>query len=229
MPLSPEHEDVLASSPLFRGLGEDDRAALRDLVVERRYARGELIFDQDDPATGFFVVAEGLVKVFRAAGDGRETTLHLVGPPDHFAEAALFGEATYPASAMAAESSTLLFLDKRGFLELITTRPSFALGLFAGMARWLRRLVSLVENLSAAEAPQRLARYLLDLRMQGARDERYVELPAKKHLLAGQLGMSAPTFSRCLAKLENEGLVRVEGRKLFILDADGLDELSGLG
>jgi CRP/FNR family transcriptional regulator len=227
MAVSDDARAALRASGFFSRLGDDDFLRLEAICEEGVWPKGRVIFQQDEPSRGFYLVVEGLVTVYRAAPDGKDTILHLVGPPDCFAEAAIFDEATYPASAACAEQSRLLLIERRGFLALLTERPSFAIGLFSGMASWLKRLVQRVENLSVTEAPQRLARFLLDLKLKGPQGERYVELPAKKYLLAGQLGMTAPTFSRCLARLEEQGLVRVEGRRLVIVNPDGLDELAG--
>lgn len=228
MSLSDDARAAIAASPMFSRLKDADLALLDQCATERRYGRDETVFDHGDTCRGFYLVVDGMVKVYRIGGDGRETVLHLVGPPDHFAEAALFEDLDYPASAICTEESTLVFFERDGFLQLIARHSSFALGLFAGMSLWLRRMVGRVESLTVTDAPQRLARLLVDLKLQGRSGERFVELPARKYLIAGQLGMTAPTFSRCLAKLEADGLVRVEGRKLYVLDADRLEELAGI-
>lgn len=228
MSLSDDARAAIAASPMFCRLKEPDLALLEKCGAERAYGKDETLFAHGDPCRGFYLVVDGMVKVYRVGTDGRETVLHLVGPPDHFAEAALFEDLEYPASAICTEASVLIFFERDRFLHLIAEHSSFALGLFAGLSLWIRRMVGRVEGLTVTDAPQRLARMLVDLKLQGRGGERFVELPARKYLIAGQLGMTAPTFSRCLAKLETDGVVRVEGRKLFVLDPDRLEELAGV-
>ncbi len=212
---------------MFARLSEEDLDAVVAIAEERRVPKGTLMFRQGESCEGFYVVVDGLVNVFRAGPDGRDTIIHLAGAGETFAEAALLQGFDYPASASTAEPCELVWFARDPFLSLVAERPSVSLGMLAGMSQWLRRMVSRIENLTVSESPQRLARFLLDLKLRGGPGERYIELPARKYLVAGQLGMTAPTFSRCLARLEKAGLVKVEGRKLFVLNPDGLDELAG--
>ncbi|GAB4224076.1 MAG: cAMP-activated global transcriptional regulator CRP [Acidobacteriota bacterium] len=225
--LSDEARQAIGASPLFARLSPEDREALEDCAREFTFPRDAIVFHQGEPGRGFWLVAEGMVKIFREAPDGREVVLHLVGPPDNFAEVTLFEGSEYPATATCVEDSRLVLFERDGFLRLLAGRPSFALGLFAGMSLWLKRLVERIETLSVADAPRRLARFLLDLKLRREAGHAFVELPARKYLIAAQLGMTAPTFSRCLARLEDEGLIRVAGQRIEILDADRLEELGG--
>lgn len=227
MALSEDARDALRANAMFAGLADEDLGAVARIAEERAVAKGTLMFRQGESCEGFYLVVDGLVNVFRAGPEGRDTIIHLAGAGETFAEAALLQGFDYPASASTAEDSILVWFAREPFLELVASRPSVSLGMLAGMSQWLRRMVGRIENLTVSESPQRLARFLLDLKLRGAPGERYIELPARKYLVAGQLGMTAPTFSRCLTRLEKAGLVRVEGRKLFVLDADGLDELAG--
>jgi CRP/FNR family transcriptional regulator len=224
MGLSEAARAALRASPLFSRLSEEDFAALETIAEPSSWPRDALLFQQGDECYGFFVVVDGLVKIYRSGPDGRDTIIHLVGPGEHFAEAALFEERDFPASASCTEACELILLRREPFLRLMGERARFARGLCAGMSQWMRRLVSRVENLTMAEAPRRLARFLLDLKLQRSGGELFLELPARKYLIAGQLGMTAPTFSRCLARLEEEKLIRVDGRRLVVLDPDRLEQ-----
>ena len=225
--LSKDAREALRANAMFARLADSDMEAVVGIAEERRVAKGTLLFRQGESCEGFYVVVDGLVNVYRAGSEGRDTIIHLAGAGETFAEAALLEGFDYPASAAAAEDGVLVWLPREPFLQLVTQRPSVSLGMLAGMSQWLRRMVNRIENLTVSESPQRLARFLLDLKLHGPPGERYIELPARKYLVAGQLGMTAPTFSRCLARLEQSGLVRVEGRRLIVLDSDGLDELAG--
>jgi CRP/FNR family transcriptional regulator len=225
--LSNDGRAALRANAMFARLSDTDLDAVAAIAEEKQVPKDTLMFRQDETCEGFYLVVDGLVNVFRAGPDGRDTIIHLAGAGETFAEAALLQGVDYPASASTAEASTLVWFAREPFLALVSERPSVSLGMLAGMSQWLRRMVSRIENLTVSESPQRLARFLLELKLRGGPGERYIELPARKYLVAGQLGMTAPTFSRCLARLENAGLVKVEGRKLFVLNPEGLDELAG--
>jgi CRP/FNR family transcriptional regulator len=87
----------------------------------------------------------------------------------------------------------------------------------------LRRFVDQIENLSLKEVPERLAGYLLYLREeQGGKDS--VELEISKGQLASLLGTIPETLSRIFARMSEEGLIAVEGKKIRLLNLQALQE-----
>ena len=76
--------NTVAESILFKGLAEPLRRRLTDIAVEKRFRRGETIFVEGSVSCGFYVVAEGQVKVFKMAPDGREQIIYVLGPGEPF-------------------------------------------------------------------------------------------------------------------------------------------------
>ncbi len=87
----------------------------------------------------------------------------------------------------------------------------------------LRRFVDQIENLSLKEVPARLAGYLLYL-LEEQGSEESVELEISKGQLASLLGTIPETLSRIFAKMSEEGLIDVDGKKIRILDRAALAE-----
>ncbi|NJC88373.1 MAG: Crp/Fnr family transcriptional regulator [Desulfuromonas sp.] len=214
---------ILKSIPLFAGLGEADLDALQQIARVRDYQRGELLFSDGEKAEGFFVVLDGKVKVYKLSSEGKERILHIVHPGGTFAEAAIFGNGLYPAYAEPLLASRLLFIPKDGFLQLLASNGRIAINMIAGLSRFLRQFAQQVEELTFKDVPSRLARYLLDL-SKGKRMT--VELPISKSQLASNLGTVSETFSRTLRKLSDDDLIRVNGKRIEILDIERLEELA---
>ncbi len=214
---------------LFSGLEPSDLERLASIALPRRLERGETLFLDGDPSEGFFAVESGLVKVYKVAPEGREQVLHLVGPGHTFAEASLFGEESYPASAEAVQASSLWLFPKGPFLGLLRSEPEIALKLLASMAAWLKRLSHLVETLSLKNVEARLAEYLLGLaRSEGTATEGGVALvlESEKRLVASRIGTISETLSRTFKKLKERGLIREEGSRIVITDLARLEELA---
>ena len=49
-------------------------------TVERRYARGDVIFGEGDPDNALYFLTEGVVKLSRSYSESKEATLMLFGP-----------------------------------------------------------------------------------------------------------------------------------------------------
>jgi CRP/FNR family transcriptional regulator len=214
---------VISSSGLFQGLPERDIDEIMAIVVEKKYQRGQNIFFEGDPGNGFYMVSEGKVKIFKMSLGGKEQILHIFGEGEPFGEVPVFHGQPFPASAEALVKSSVLFFPRQKFVELVERNPSIALNMLAVLSMRLRRFTSQIENLSLKEVPARLAGYLLYLlEEQGQQDS--VELEISKGQLASLLGTIPETLSRIFAKMSEEGLIEVVGRRINILDRQRLEE-----
>lgn len=148
---------------LFSGLDDGARESIARLALARRMPAGRTIFREGDPTDGFYVVLEGQVKVYKLSPDGRQQILHVFGPNQAFAEAAMFAGETFPAFAETLTRSRLAFFPHDRFLAGLGENPALAFGMIASLARLCRQLTVLVGQVTLNDAAGRLARYLTDL------------------------------------------------------------------
>lgn len=93
------------------------------------------------------------------------------------------------------------------------------------LSQRLRRFTHLIEDLSLKEVPGRLAAYLIFLGERSATPET-LELEITKAQLASLLGTIPETLSRILAKMAQQEIIAVEGRKITLLDRNALESLA---
>ncbi|OGQ98570.1 MAG: transcriptional regulator [Deltaproteobacteria bacterium RIFOXYD12_FULL_55_16] len=215
----------LKQIPLFAGLTAEQYDELAMIITLQDYRRGQGIFAEGDEGTGFYVVMEGLVKIYKLSIEGKEQILHIFGPGEPFAEAAVFIGSTFPAHALALEKSRTIFIPRRAFIELIQTNPALAMNMLAALSMRLKKFAHLIEDLSLKEVPGRVAAHLLYLSGQQG-DSDTVKLNIGKAQLASLLGTIPETLSRILTKLGKQGLISSEGPQITILDRDGLEDLA---
>ena len=217
--------NIISTTPLFNGLPDDQMVAIRKIALEKEFNKGEIIFSEGDEGNGFFVIAEGRVKIFKVSTEGKEQILHIFGPGQPFGEAPVFAGQKFPANAQAIEKTRVLFFLRVSIVNLITANPSLALNMLAVMSIKLRQFAVQIENLSLKEMPARLASYLLryaDEQNQGD----VVVLKISKGQLASTLGTIPETLSRMFAKLSGQNLISVDGKKITLLDRRGLEDLA---
>lgn len=220
--------DVISTIPLFNGLPEDQLEAIKKIAIEKQINKGEIVVAEGDEGKGFFVIVEGRVKVFKVSAEGKEQILHIFGPGQPFGEVPVFAGQRFPANAQAIDNTKALFFPRVAIIGLITANPSLALNMLAEMSKKLRLFAVQIENLSLKEMPARLASYLIHLAVEQDQKE-VVTLKISKGQLASILGTIPETLSRIFAKLSGNNLIRVEGKKITILDRDGLEDLAEYG
>jgi CRP-like cAMP-binding protein len=220
--------EIIAAIPLFDGLPQDQLEALAEIVRSKRFNKGEIIFSEGDEADGFYVVVEGVVKIFKLSVEGKEQILHIFEQGEPFGEVPVFAGEHFPAHAEAISESRLLFLPRDAFIDLIRQNPSLALNMLATLSMRLRQFTVKIEHLSLKEVPGRLAAYLLFLSDE-KRGEGSVDLSISKQQLASLLGTIPETLSRILARMTKEGLIEMDGRHITIKNRAGLEELAETG
>ena len=195
------------------------------------FTKGKLIFQEGDHGNGFYIVASGKIKVFKLSFEGKEQILHIYGPGHTFGEVPVFEGKSFPASSMALEQSSILFLPRDKFVALITTTPALAMNMLADLSRRLRAFTVQIENLSLKEVPARLAAYLITLHEESEHkpESDKITLPISKAQLANLIGTTPETVSRVLKKMADQSLIQVQTKDIFILDLDELSELSESG
>jgi CRP/FNR family transcriptional regulator len=191
--------------PIFSGLDRgfiDDLASIAKPVEVKK--RG-ILFREGEAAKGFYLLIKGRLKLSKISAGGKEQILHFVDQGHSFAEAALYMDQTYPAFAEALEDSALLFIPRGGFLEKLKEDQGLAANLIAHLSQLLHHLTRKVEELSLMDANSRFCRYIstnLD------RETGSIKLTMGKGQTASSLGMAVETFSRTLAKLKEEGVIK---------------------
>jgi len=198
-------------------------ATLANMAVEQQFETGTMIFRQDDPPPGMFVVVDGRVRVYKLAPNGKEHVLHLAGPGDTFAEVAVMGGYRCPAFAEAIEPTRCLLLPLTPLSKSLDTDHDLCRQLLSGMARWVRHLVGLLEDIVLRDAVGRVARYLMEV----SEGRQTLELPTMKKHLASHLNLTSETLSRTLRRLMDAQLIETTSRgALRIVDRQGLDAMA---
>src|SRR5210317_1021235 len=123
--------DVIAAIPIFNGLPEDQIEAIKQIAVEKQINKGEIIFSEGEEGNGFFVIAEGRVKIFKVSTEGKEQILHIFGPGQPFGEVPVFTGQRFPANAQAIDKTRVLFFGRDSIVNLISANPSLALNMLA--------------------------------------------------------------------------------------------------
>ncbi|MBO0857392.1 MAG: Crp/Fnr family transcriptional regulator [Chloracidobacterium sp.] len=221
---------ALKKTQLFGELEEPDLRALAERAVERRLARDEILFIAGDDARGLYVIESGALRAFREGADGREQVIHVERAGATIAELPVFDDKPYPSTVAAEEETVVFYLDKNDVRSLCLKRPQIALAALKMLAGRLRRCAELVETLSLREVDQRLARWLLsEARARGSRAASGVEvtLALTNQQIAARIGSVREVVSRALSRLQQNGLIQIDGRRITICDEQSLEDFGG--
>ena len=217
--------DALRQTELFRDLDEHLLVALAARSHQRDLARGEVLFMMGDIAQGLYVIVSGALRAYRTATDGREQIIHTERAGSTIGELPLFDGGPYPSTVAADEDSVVLFLDKDSVRHLFFAHPEIAVTALRVLSQRLRKCAELVERLSLRAVGQRLAQWLLDeanTRGQRSGDALELSLPLSREQIAARIGSVREVVSRAISRLDQEGLIHIEGHRIRIPDVNRL-------
>src|ERR1700675_2203072 len=123
-------ENHLRGVPMFTDLAPDFIEHLKESVELQRFAPGQVICRQDDPADSFYLVRIGFVKVSENYPGG-ELVLAYLSRGDYFGEIGLLGGGVRTATCTALDHVELVRISGDDFRDMVERFPSVRSGLEA--------------------------------------------------------------------------------------------------
>jgi CRP-like cAMP-binding protein len=231
--------DVIKKVYLFSSLNEYELETVYNISRLKTFNKGDIIFFDTEPYLGFYVVAAGLIKIYKISSEGHEHILHIIGPYNTFGEVPLFenfyeshkDDSLYPANCMAIEDNTQVILfPARPFTELFENNSRLCLKLISGFAKRLRYLNHHIEDITLKDVTKRVAGFVLtefnSSKKQNKDKPSEIRLRISKNDLASLLGTIPETLSRTFKKLHEDRILEVVGRTIRVMDINKLKEIS---
>lgn len=218
--------EVFSRLPLFQALQPGQLERLAQSARELRIAKNETLFERGKPATGFYIVMFGQIKLVISSSQGDEKVMEIIGQRQSFGEAVMFLGRPYPVTAIGLTDTLLLYVPKDIVDELLEQDVGFARGMLAGLSIRVHTLLKDVESQAINSTAQRVIGYLLQRCPDDESDTATIELPTSKLLIASRLSITPETLSRVFAKLASQQLIDVQGRNIDIPSIKKLQEFS---
>lgn len=205
-----------------------------DEVVQTCHAtqlsENSILFEQDDVLTNIYLLVSGSIKLQRMSPNGDEKVIEIIRPGQTFAEAVLFfGGSRYPVSAIAVSSSIVVGIQAKMYLKLLNTSNSLCINLLGNLSQRLHWMVNEVDRLTLHNATFRLVDYLLGHIPEDQYDRADFSLAAPKHVIASRLSIKPETLSRTLKELSRQGLIKLDGAQIELVDITKLRQLISIG
>ncbi|MDW9379312.1 cyclic nucleotide-binding domain-containing protein [Chryseobacterium sp. JV558] len=182
----------------------------------RDYKNRETIFKEGDHALYYFQISEGKVKLNNYNEDGKEFIHNILGKKQSFGEAMLFLSQDYPINAVCLEASRIIRLPKNNFFEMISQHPDLSLEMNACFSQEIYYKLKMMQSLASQNPMQRL-RGLLDYLKSYHNDDCHhcFHIAFTRQQIANLTGLRVETVIRTLKKMEKEGHITLQDRKIL--------------
>jgi CRP/FNR family transcriptional regulator len=211
----------LQTFEFLRGLEIEPLAQLARNATWKVYAPEAVVFWEGDNESNLYYLQYGLLKILKAAPDGREQVLRHVGAGETFNEVGVLAKRANPATAVALEESGIWLIPRKALEDLILAHPQIALQIIENMADKFIDLVSLAADLSLKSVKARFAKLLLE---QANGDVIERRSWATQTEIASRLGTVPDVVGRVIRELTKAGIIEMDKQHIRILDREGLME-----
>lgn len=217
-----DRNEALRAIPLFRDMPEKDLADIAGLLIDRKFPRDAVIYEDGSMGDYMYIISEGQVKITKMSEDGREKILEILGPGNFHGEMALLDRAPRSASAKTITPCVLLALSRADFLGLLKQNHEVTLELIRVLARRLRETDEQIKGLLFERVEGRTRRLMARLAKEPVpgREDKIATSPITHQQLADLVGTSRETITRVVKELKDEGWLEQEGKRYLVPAAD---------
>jgi CRP/FNR family transcriptional regulator len=208
-----------------------DETAIEELCnnkVEQSFRKGEVINHEGEKIVNFKYLKSGLVKLYRRTSTGDEQVITITRPFEFVSNMSIFSEERYQYSVSALEDSVVCMVKLDYIKELFLKNGGFAMGLLTKISRINDKIISQTLDIRQKNLIGRVA-FVLLLFTKDIYNSRVFDLPVSRKEIADYIGMSTANVIRTLSDFKREGIIRVFGKTIEVVDLNKLEIISKRG
>ena len=196
--------------------------------VEREYAQGDSIIKEGTMIQNFIYLKSGLVKLFRSDLGGREHIITIAKPFDYVSLLSVFSDDYYNYSVTALEDSVTCSIKMKDVKSIINNNGSLALNLLKRMSHIADKIILDSLDIRTKHLRGRVA-YLLIYFSQHIYHSSEFDLPLSRKEMAEYVGMTTENVIRTLSEFRRDGILKIYGKTILIMNLDTLRSIAEFG
>jgi CRP-like cAMP-binding protein len=196
--------------------------AIKKAAVRRTYAKGQMVCLEGEPCPGLMIIESGWIKGGIISPQGREQETRLAGPGEMINEISVMAGEDNLITLKALEPSVVWVIEQQVLLDLMAKHPRLSSTITQNLAKQVVELLNLVEDLALRTVDARLAHLLLNRSIGDTVQRQNWSTQAE---MAASIGTTSEVISRLLNEMEDQGAIRLERRKISILDRKRLERI----
>jgi len=214
---------------LFFGYVDDEVLEfVCDNKIETPFKKGELIIQAGNPIKNFVYLKSGLVKLFKPGLDDKGQIIMIAKPFDFVSLLSVFSDDNYNYSVTAIEDSTTCNLSLDEVKNMIKTNGDFAMSIMKKMSSVSDMIILENLNIRKKNIHGRVA-YILLFFADQIYETNYFELPLSRREIAEFIGKTTENVIRTLSEFRKDGLIKIFGKNIEIIDKEKLRQVAEFG
>jgi CRP/FNR family transcriptional regulator, polysaccharide utilization system transcription regulator len=219
----------METGSIFKFLNHEETDRLNFEKEFRQYRRGEILYNEGSRISGFYCINHGIIKVFKTGLDGKEQIIRFAKPGDIIAYRSVLSNEVACTSAKVIEDCRVCFIPSEILISFVKSNSSYAHELLKLACHELGEANSFITDIAQKSVRERLAEILLLLMNDfGLDPHNYLQISLTREELANIIGTATESVIRLLSEFKSDKLVELTGRKIKILNKNGLEKISNV-
>lgn len=225
---SPDCKVCTFRSLLFQSLDTSELSKLNSCKTQYNYKKGELICREGDEIQSILYLHKGLVKLHKDIGLQKSQIVSIAKPFDFVGLLSVFSNNKFLYSLTAIEDSSVCFINKECFEYEIRSNGKFALDIIRRMSKITDDILESKFSLSKKNLRGRIAQILVEFSEHIYKKPEF-DLPVSRKEIAELIDMRTENVIRILSEFRKDGIIKINGPGIEIIQPELLRKISDAG
>ncbi|WP_291857656.1 Crp/Fnr family transcriptional regulator [Marinilabilia sp.] len=219
----------LKSFDIFSGLTDAEIESLSQSLVCTSHKRGSIIYDEGSRINGSYIVAGGVLKIYKTGFDGKEQIIRFAKGGDLIGFRSIVSDELACTTARVIQDAVLCYMPGDIITSFIKGNPEFAMALMRLTCRELGESNKFLTDIAQKTVRERLAEVLLLLMDTFDLDEEHtLQISLTREELANMVGTATESVIRLLSEFKADNLIELNGRKIKLLNIPKLIKIGNV-
>ena len=211
----------------LKALNKDELLKMADCKTSYVVKKGKPLFEEGESLHGVYCVKDGIAKMTKLSANGKDQIIKLVKKGELLGQRSLISEEAANLSAVAVEDMEVCFIPKSEVLQFFNENNKFSMELMKTICGDIKEADDHMVDMAQKTVKQRLASTLVQLEKEfGKNEDGSLHIQLAREEIAGMIGTATESCIRLLSELNKEGLIKINGKKIILIDRIGLQRMS---
>jgi CRP/FNR family transcriptional regulator len=221
---------TLKGDGFFCNLNPSANPELESIRYASNYPAGSLVFQENEPARGIFLLCSGQIKLSVSSSVGKTLTLRIAKPGEVLGLTASMSDTVYEASAETLHPCQISFIRRDDFTRFLGRHPEVYGAVIRQLNAQYNHACEQLRTVGlASSAHEKLARLLLQWSSEGKEtpEGTQTKVSLTHEQIAECIGTTRETITRTLSEFKSRHLVSIRGATMMIPSREALKAVCG--
>ncbi|MCK4664437.1 MAG: Crp/Fnr family transcriptional regulator [Bacteroidales bacterium] len=212
---------------IFSSLNEEELNIISSEKECIYYEKGQIIYQEGNKINGFYCVNKGILKLYKTGVEGRKQIVSFAQEGDIIGFRSVLSKEFACTTAKVIDNAVLCFIPAETLFSLVKMNPDFSMKLMQLTCKELDEANKFLIDIAQKTVRARLAEVLIILNDEFEVDnEKYLQITLTRQELADIVSTSIESAIRILSEFKNDNFIKLDGRKIRIIDISALKRIT---